>query len=256
MFKTNILKFNSFFLLSILVSGCNRAEIDRIYAEQMERDLAEFIASNGNNYPPPKGKIEDNRYYAPKNVFSCRAEDFGEGKYNHEELLNEAAACVGFHSTSGKSKLAEILFFPGLEEKEIDEKTLKDIFEICAIDRLKNLYSAKGIVILQEEMIEDNMLFVAVAIEEMSVIRGPKGEYLPSTKGYLAFKEEDKIVLLSNQETTFRGQKHLNEQHIEKLKQDILDFRKTFEFGPIPLPEEKAEIAGANRDGIGIMIVR
>ena len=48
------------------------------------------------HHRPLEGKIINKRYYAPKNVFSCRAEDFGQGFYYALDKLWDIAACVAF----------------------------------------------------------------------------------------------------------------------------------------------------------------
>ena len=70
---------------------------------------------------------------------------------------------------------------------------------------------------------------------------------MSSTRGHLIFQDKDKLVVLSNQKVTLPGQKHTPKKHVEKLKADILEFRKTFEFGSIPTfpTTEKAEIPSA-----------
>ena len=125
---------------------------------------------------------------------------------------------------------------PEIEKKTLDEKALKDAFEGFGIGILKTVDNAQGIEVLKEEMMVGNMFFAAISVEKMSVLS------VPSTRGYLVFQDKDKLVLLSNQEVTLPGQKHTPKKHIEKLKNDILEFKKTFEFGPIPYPPtEKAE---------------
>jgi hypothetical protein len=68
----------------------------------------------------------------------------------------------------------------------------------------------------------------------MSTLRTPDGKHLASTRGYLLFQKEDKLVVLSKQEITLPEEPHIPQKHISALKKDILDFRKTFEFGPVP----------------------
>ena len=76
----------------------------------------------------------------------------------------------------------------------------------------------------------------------MSVLNASNGEQMASTRGYLVFQEKDKLVVLSDQRVTLPGQNHDPKKHIEKLEQDILEFKKTFEFGLIPTPSiEKSE---------------
>ncbi len=179
-----------------------------------------------------QGKILDNRYYAPKNVFSCQADDYGIGKYISQDVLTDQYAIVGFYSREGHFKKAEVVFLPGLEATE---KLLKKIFDDFAIDILEKVDHAEGIEILQHEMQKDNLLFTAISIPKMSVLTDSYGNSLSSTRSYLTFIERDMVVLLSNQYVTPFNEKHDPQIHIKNLKQDILDFRKTFEFGATPL---------------------
>ncbi len=192
-----------------------------------------FPPKNGES-APLQGKILNGRYYAPENVFSCQADDFGEGKYIAQDVLMEHGACVGFYDLAAHFKKAEVFFFPILAEFKLDKTALRDGFDGMGIGILKSVDDAKGIIILKEEMVDDNMLFVAISIDKMSVLKGPDGKHLPSTRGHLIFQENDKLVLLSNQEITPLGQKHTPKKHIENLRKDLLKFRATFEFGSIP----------------------
>ncbi len=229
------LKLKYLFLLSTLISISACANKDQIPEKLTELSRSEiFPPENGMSFPL-EGKIVDGRYYAPKNVFSCQAYDFGEGAYTSQDILMECAACVGFYDVTANFKRAEVLFTPWLGKGNLNEEALKDIFDKFAIGILKTVDKAQGIEILQEEMIEDNMLFVAISIDKMSVLKTPGGRHLCSTRGYLMFQDSDKLIVLSNQEVTLLGQKHIPKKHIENLKKDILEFRKTFEFGFIPI---------------------
>ena len=152
-------------------------------------------------------------------------------------LLSDATA--GF-------KKAEVIFVPQLANQIWDQKKLKSGFDGFGIGMLKDIDHAEGIVVLKEEMIGDKLFFAAVSVEKKERLRAPDGTHPPATLGYLAFQAEDKFVLLSNQIVTLPGQKHTPEAHIEKLKQEIVEFSKTFEFGPTPAPPiEKPAPAGS-----------
>ncbi len=181
---------------------------------------------------PLQGEIANGRYYAPKNVFSCKAYDFGSGTYIAQDTLMDCAACVGFYSSKANFKKAEVAFTPTL--KKLDRKALREVFDGLGIGILKTVDHAQGIEVLKEEMIENYMLFVAISIQKMAVLRDLNGNYMSSTRGYLVFQDKDKLVVLSNQEVTLAGQRHVPNNYIDKLKGDILEFRKTFEFGPVP----------------------
>ncbi len=231
--------FSASLSLAMLFSGCSH---DMLYGTRLP--LSETFHPLDRNPPPLQGKIIDHRYYAPNNVFSCQADDFGEGRYISQDTLFENHACVAFYSSTANFKKAEILFSPALENKRFDREDLHDAFTNFGIGILKDVDNAQDIEILQEEMIEDNMLFVAVSIGKMSVLR-ICGQYPSSTRGYLVFKNKDKLILLSNQEVTLPGNKHTPQEHVEKLKQDILEFSKTFEYGSSAAqPVEKTKPQG------------
>ena len=97
---------------------------------------------------------------------------------------------------------------------------------------------AQGIKVIKEEMLEDDLFFAAISIDKMSVLKVNR-HYVPSTRGYLIFQNKDKLAVLSNQLVTLPRQKHEPEKHVEKLKQEILEFKKTFEFGPSPVSDMK-----------------
>lgn len=183
---------------------------------------------------PLQGKISEGRYHAPKDVFSCQAYDFGEGRYTAQDGLLEQSACVGFYKSFVEFKKAEIIFLPGLEKRTWGEKEFKDVFEDFGIGILKSVDNAQGIIVLKEEMLGNNVFFAAISVEKMSVLKSPNGQHVPSTRGYLIFQDKDKVAVLSNQLVTLPGQKHEPKKHVEKLKQEILEFRETFEFGAIP----------------------
>lgn len=67
------------------------------------------------------------------------------------------------------------------------------------------------------------------------------GQYVPFTRGYLIFQDKDKLAVLSNQIVIVPGQRHEPEKHVERLKRDILEFRKTFEFGLTPISVDIVE---------------
>jgi hypothetical protein len=234
------------FVFSILVCVSVFAETDQTPEKPFELPRSEVFPPEDGMPVLLKGKIINRRYYAPKNVFSCAAHDFGEGQYLVQDSLRERIATVGFYNSIANFKKAELLFIPELEKKKLGQKAFKDAFNYFGIEILKTVDHAQGIEILREEMVAENMFFVAISVEKMSVLRTSMGEYMSSTRGYLVFQDKDKLVILSNQETTFPGEEHTPKKHIEKLKKDILSFRKTFEFGRIPESViQKAEMTGS-----------
>ncbi|MBS0628415.1 MAG: hypothetical protein JSS09_09425, partial [Verrucomicrobia bacterium] len=110
-----------------------------------------------------QGKIVNGRYYSPKKVFSCRAEDYGLGEYISQDRLEDQFACVGFYHPVGDFKRAEMMLLPVLEKKKLEGKDIKHLFYGFGMDVLKTVDSAQDLEILEEEMLEDNMLFVAVS---------------------------------------------------------------------------------------------
>lgn len=182
---------------------------------------------------PINGKIIAGRYYAPENIFSCEADDFGQGKYISQDVVDNSFAVVAFYNSTGDFKKAEILNIPAPSKQGFDLKWhLMRAFDDLGIGVLKKVDNAQGIAILQEEMIEDNALFVAISVEKNSFLKTAEGRYLPATRGYLIFYEKNRLVVLSNQHATI-SENHMPEKHIENLRRDILNFRKTFEFNSI-----------------------
>jgi len=229
------------FLSSMLLLAASHPCIAQESKDRAGLDCSEIFPPRDGSLPPMQGKIIDGRYHSPKNAFSCRAYDFGEGKYLTQDRLEDVFACIGFYNSFGSFKKAEMIMLPKIK-KPLEEKDLRDVFESFGIGILKKVDNAQGIEILQEEMLEGDMFFVALSVKEMSVLRSPTGQYMSSTRGYLAFQEQNNIVLLSNQIATLPGKAHIPKNHIQKLKQEILEFRHSFEFHPRPsteIPTEK-----------------
>ncbi len=228
-----------------LIAASNNAETDQNPKKRKMLPRSEIFSSEDCKFITLQGEISDGRYYAPQGVFSCQAFDFGEGEYKSQDVLFDEAACVGFYDSEGNFKKAEVIFDPGLEKRRLDEAALKIVFNNFGIGILENVDDAEGIEILEEEMINGYMYFVAISIKKMSVLIASNGEHMSSTRGYLVFQDKDKYVLLSNQEVTLPEQLHNPKKHLKKLKREILEFRKTFEFGSSPavLSEDKKETA-------------
>lgn len=193
--------------------------------------------SRSDIFPPPdgkllplKGKIINGRYYAPNNLFSCLAEDFGEESYLAQDGNPlETGAVVGFYNSMGDFMKVEVFVFPGLEKKGLNEQLLKDAFEGFGIRILKQVDNAQGLEILEEKIIGD-MLFVTLSIDKMDVLRSTDGYYKSSTRGYLIFQDKEKLVILTNQKVTWPRATHRPREQMEKIKQDVLNFKKTLEF--------------------------
>ncbi len=202
-----------------------------------ELPRSEIFPPQDGKTKPLQGKIVAGRYYAPRDIFSCQADNFGASTYLAQDILiDEQAMCVGFYNSIGDFKHAETMFLRKLRDKVLDGEALKRGFESFGIGILKEVDNAQGIEILREEMI-DNLFFAAISIGRTSVLRSANGEHPSATRGYLVFQNKDKLVILSNQLVTPQGQKHIPQKHVERLKSEILEFKKTFEFGPTPVLE-------------------
>ncbi len=182
-----------------------------------------------------QGEIRQGRYYAPKNVYSCKADDFGLGHYIAQDVLMDFAACVGFYNRKGDAKHVEILFMPpDFALKGLDEKGLKRDFQLFAIKVIKDVDNAQDIEILSEEMIDEKTLFVSMSIGKTDVLKNAEGNHLSTTRCYLVFCVKDSVVYLSNQKATQYGLEHNPQSHVPQLKSEILEFRKTLEFAGAP----------------------
>jgi hypothetical protein len=221
-------KMKSFLIASMLMLSTAQAQTQNS-EKPTELDRSEVFPPEDGKLVPLQGKISKGRYYSPDNVFSCIAYDFGEGHYTSQDLLNDISACVGFYDSIGTFKKAEVFFMPGIK-KTLEKKHLRQVFDGLGIGILKTVDNAQGIEILEEEMVGEHMLFVAISIRKMSVLKDHDGNHLSSTRGYLVFQEKDKIVLLSDQEATLAGKKHNPKIHVGKLKKEILEFRNSLEF--------------------------
>lgn len=242
MMGKNVLHLKLLVTLSVLFLSATFAEINQKQEHPKEFPRSEIFPPEDGELRPLQGKIVNGRYYAPKNIFSCQACDFSEGRYTAQDGLLDQIACVGFYNSLADFKKAEVIFMSWLEKKNLDEQALKDAFNRFGIGILKTVDDAQGIEILKEEMLGDNMFFAAISIDKMSVLAAPGGQYMASTRGYLIFQGKDKLAILSNQLVTLPGQRHTPKKHIEKLKKDILEFRKAFEFGLIPASSIEQEI--------------
>jgi hypothetical protein len=227
-------------LLSILISAPVFAEISQKEIPELPQD--EIFSPKGDRIPTLQGKIENGRYYAPRNLFSCSAYDYGEGIYTVQDGLLNHGVCVGFYNAIGDFKKVEVvflpekvIFLPEFKNKNPNKKSLKDAFEIFGIGILKKVDNAEEIELLSEELVGDNLFFAAISVKRMSVLKTPIGQHMSSTRGYLLFQVKDKLVILSNQRVTLPSQRHIPKNHTEKLKQDILEFKKTFELDPSPI---------------------
>jgi hypothetical protein len=232
--KFSKLNLNYLFSVLTLISASIFANMEQGPLNLFELPQDEIFHPTDGENRPLKGKIVAGRYHAPKDIFSCQAYDFDEGSYTAQDVLWEREACVGFYSSIGDFKEAWVAFVPEVKDRIPNEKELKDAFTGFGIEMLKTFDKAQGIETLKEEMLDNSTFFAAVSIEKMSTLKASSGESMASTKGYLIFQIKDKLVILINQRTTPLGHNHAPKRHIEKLKQALLEFKKTFEFGAIP----------------------
>lgn len=185
-----------------------------------------------------QGKIEGERYYSPQNVFSCQADDYGQGYFIGHDALLPQAACVALYSEKGAFKKAEIMFWPGVEKCKEQNMILKTTFEGFGIHTIKDVDFGEGIKIIQEEMLSDNVFFGAVSIDNLPYMN-PFGDFqIRYSRGYLVYPVKDKLVVLSNQILTLPDQPHEPEKKIDRLKSELLAFKETFQFGPNPKIEK------------------
>ena len=96
MYIIKYLNLKPVFLALILVSVSSYANTDKIPEKSTDLSPIVVFPPEDGIILPLQGKIEDGRYYAPKNVFSCQAYNFGEFSYRAQDGLWEDAACVGF----------------------------------------------------------------------------------------------------------------------------------------------------------------
>jgi|GEM_PF-6906809 hypothetical protein len=177
------------------------------------------------------GKLNSGRYFSSGEVFSCSAVDFGRGKYVMQDFSDEHAICVAFYNGAGSFVKAEILIIPGIKNRALGKDDFKGVFDDFAMGILKTVDHAKDVVILKEEMLgAEHALFMAVSVRKMTFLKSSCGKYMPATRGYLVYQENDKFVILSNQIPTLPGQKHIPRNHLPKLKEELLEFKKTCEF--------------------------
>jgi hypothetical protein len=223
------------FSLSTLFSVASYANTDQIAKKTTTLPRSEIFPPKGGKLIPLQGKILNGRYYGPNDIFSCQADHFGNGIYFAQDGFESKVPCamIGFYSPRASFKRAEVMFLPGLKEKNLEKEALKDLFNSFGIEILKIVDNAESIEILREEMVE-GAFFSAISVKKISVLRHPNGKYLSSTRGYLVFQHKDKLVVLTNQIATLPGHKHDPKKHAKKLKKEILDFRKTFEFSSKP----------------------
>ncbi|MBS0621362.1 MAG: hypothetical protein JSR80_00155 [Verrucomicrobia bacterium] len=136
-----------------------------------------------------------------------------------------------FSDSLGNYKRADVF---DLGWEKLDGKVLKEVFEAYGIETLKMFEEAKGIERLSEEMIGDDMFFVALSIKNTGLLKGFYGRDMPSTRGYLVFQHDNKLILLVNQRVTLTGKSQAPGQHEEDLKNELLNFKKTFAFDLLP----------------------
>lgn len=226
----------SFLILSLLTScGSYRYEMYKPYmeAEPMWGNLetSEIFSLRDGKLPPREGSIVNERYFAPKNVFSCKAYNFGKD-YITQDGLDEVFADVSFYDNkNGNFNKCEMTFIKDFKKRS--ESDLKDYFERVCLYILKEIDSAVGIRILNEEMIDD-MYFVSMSIDKMNVLRDDYGRCLSSTRGYLVFQATDRMVILTIQKATPRKGIHNPEIHIDTIKKEIIEFKNSIEFGSWP----------------------
>lgn len=218
-----------------LIAAQSNAETDQKLGQYKKSSSESASSSESYKFRSLQGEISKGRYYAPHGIFSCQAFDFGEVEYKFQDVLIDGAASVGFYDSAGNFKKAKVLFDLGLEKKSFDEETHKLVCNRLRTGILDAEEALEGVDVLAEEMINGYMYFVAISIKKVLALTSSNGEHMSSTRGYLTFVDKDKYVLLSNQEVSLPGKRHNPKNQIKKLKREILEFRKTFEFGSMPV---------------------
>lgn len=204
------------------------AQLNAILVDPPDLDPSEVFSPD--NPMPLKGEIINGRYYSQNNFFSCEAVDFGQEKYISQDSTDDDFACVAFYDKDANFRQAEVIALSGADKKKYDKGRLRDFFNRLGIGILEKVDYAKGIEILKEEMIGEDMLFVAVSVKKTAVLRSENGEFLSATRGYLVLLENEKMALLCSQRVTPPGGVHTPRKHIEKLKSEVLSFRRSFDF--------------------------
>ena len=179
---------------------------------------------------PLKGKIVEGRYYSPENIFSCMANNFGQGRYIAQDGIDDLFAAVAFYSPKADFNKVEVFNYPKMD-KAFEKEDLRYIFDTLVQTILKETDDAQGVEILDEEYFEFekyNALFIAISVKRLSYLRDEFGNFFQATRGHLIFKEGDKIVVMTHHITTPLQEIHTPLKHLPSLKKNILEFRNSF----------------------------
>jgi len=217
-----------YFFVAMLVATAGIAQSECPVPSDSVSDV--FPPPDG-SIPPLQGKIVEGRYYSPRHGFSFAADNFGQDTYVAQDGATDEWAAVGFYSQHGNFKRVEVVVVPKFKELILDEADLRRGFESFGVNILRKVDHAEGIEILHEEMLGEDTFFVAISVDRMSVLRF-RDRHIPSTRGYLLFQEGNRLVVLCHQIVTLPWEQHTPKHHISKLKEGVLDFRKTFIFEP------------------------
>lgn len=199
----------------------------------IEGNDSDFVIASGSK--ARFGKIVNGRYYSPNKIFSCKANDFGKGNYISQDVVHDNTVSLGFYNSNGNFQKAEMIILPS-DKRTLNNEEIERFFYDLGIGILKKVDDAKGIEIIQKDIIDENKLFFVVSIQSTCYFQS-----LPLTRGYLAFQEKEKLVLLSNQYVTMPGETHNPKLHINHLKEDLFKFKDTFEFDLTSVPDDNEE---------------
>ncbi len=173
------------------------------------------------------GKAVNDRYCAPENTFSCQRLDYGDSRWCiSDSITDDRRVSVDFSTAEGDFIRAEVELFSEGDLPIYDEELLKAYFHKSVLDCYRTSLEVEESTILSEEMINDRMLFVVVAVERHAK------QSMPATACFLVLQEGNKLVVISNLETLkerfFGG--HVNQ--IDELKKELQSFASTFDFAP------------------------
>jgi len=248
------MKFILFFLASIFLNGCysfgppfSKEEYAAFLKTIKPPPIEGTIICPETNMPisPLVGAIIDRTYYSPQNIFSCRADTFGQGKYIVQDGIGEYFAAVAFYSSEANFNKAEVLNYTH-DDRFFMIEDLKQVFDDVVIKTLEDVDHAEGIKVLEEEFLQFgryNALWVAVSVQKNEFLRDAIGRFIPATRGHLIFKDKGFVVILTNQIVSPLSEIYQPTKHKQGLKKDLLHFRECFhiERDPSIQPKEYYE---------------
>ncbi len=252
--------------LLIFIPVCVGA--NKLLAGPEKINFLEPTDSNNDTPYQLKGKLTNMRYTAPDKAFSCDIQTFwGYDDIAIQEDLSNDLYKISFLSPKGDLKEAIIKHLPGLEKEILetnvqqieggkyrvdyfsfskdadgnlliskqplskiphfakpDKKNSKD--KIIHVKTVQEATEALIDKMTEDTMLEDKM-FWFFSIKESPVFGNPNNK-LAATVGYMRFREKDTLIYLRSLKLTPCGKKHRPERHINRLKRELINFRKSF----------------------------